>query len=149
MRTEAISAYQSVQAEQRQEAETQQQEHLANEGQKLQDSLPEWSDPEVAKAEKKQIAEYLVSNGYSQDELTAASDHRAIIMARKAMLFDSQQTGNNAIKKRVAKIPKVLKPGTTKSPEKSNQQKLDRLRATMISTGKVEDAHAYNKARRS
>ena len=149
MRTDAVAAYQSGQAERQQEAQKKQQDYLTLEGQKLQDSLPEWSNPKTAKAEKKQIAEYLIEAGYSQDELTAASDHRAIIMARKAMLFDLQQASSNVAAKKVSKIPKVIKPGTIKSPEQTNKQNLDRLHAKMRATGSLDDAHAYNKARRS
>jgi hypothetical protein len=65
------------------------------------------------------------------------------------MLYDSQKQGSNPAAKKVAKIPKVMKPGTTKSPETTNKQNLERLRARMVSEGTIEAAEAYRKAKRN
>lgn len=77
------------------------------------------ADPDVkalgedkAKEEYQKIGEYLVASGFPQEDVLVASDHRHFLVARKAMLYDQMKANNNVSKKRVAKVPKVLKPGT-------------------------------------
>lgn len=145
----ASAQYQQHNARQSEEAAASQQEYLRQEADKLVQALPEWKDVEKAKAEKAQLAEYLINQGFTKDDVMAASDHRLIVLARKAMMFDSTAAKSNAALKKVAKVAKVIKPGTTKSAEQINNQKLERLRLKSIETGSLDDAFAYQQARRS
>ena len=80
------------------------------------DKRPEWKDETVAKAEMKQLSEYLLEQGYSQQEIIEAIDHRAILLAWKAMERDAAKAKTTAAKKKVVKVPKVLKPGNSQAP---------------------------------
>ena len=91
-------------------------EKIAEEQQALRSKIPEWSDPEVKSAEETEIYNYLTEAdagyGFTPEEVANAGDHRLFLMARKAMLFDKQQSSIQTSKKRVLKIPKVMQPGT-------------------------------------
>lgn len=54
----------------------------------LADKLPQWRDPKRAAAEAREIEAVLRSAGYKDDELSQLADHRAVLIARKAMLYD-------------------------------------------------------------
>jgi hypothetical protein len=74
--------------------------------------VPEWSDEAKASAEQKAVATYLTEGGFSPDDIRIlAHNGRALAMAVKAMRYDSAKTKSEAIRKKVVKIPKVLKPG--------------------------------------
>lgn len=109
-----------------QEQQQLQQQILQEESESLLKALPDWQDSEKAKVEKSKIAEYLVSQGFTQEEVSAAADHRYILVARKAMLHDAMS--NNAPRKKVVKPLKVLKPGgkpeTTQKPAETDRATL-------------------------
>jgi hypothetical protein len=110
--------------------------------------VPEWKDAEVAKKEKQEIAAFLLDQGFTKEDLAAASDHRMILMARKAMLFDKGQDKTAIAQKKVLTIPKVLKAGATKSPAQINAANLAALAAKAKRTGSIEDAQALLRAKR-
>jgi hypothetical protein len=145
-KNKARQEYTKLVEQQSQEQEKAHQERLKQESELLVQKLPEWSDPEKAKAEKTALAEYLANQGFSSEEISGLTDHRFVLQARKAMLFDSKQQGTKAAAKKVAKIPKVMKPGAPKSPEQTNSQKLAKLKAKAERTGSLDDAFAYRQA---
>lgn len=118
----------------------QMQTRIQTEQQELLAKLPDWKDEVKAKAEKEQLRTFLESNGYKADEIGQVVDHRAIILARKAMLFDQIIAQQKETNKKVEKLPpKVERPGVSGGNEidgrSSAMQKLSR-------SGKVEDAAA-------
>ena len=105
---------QQNQAERSQQAlahrETQQQELLAK--------LPEWKDPVKAAAESTAIKTYLKAQGFDDAALSNINDHRAVIMGRKAMLYDQMMSKATAAAKKIQAIPqKVVRPGVGDSPQ--------------------------------
>ena len=103
------------------------QETLQREQQRLLRTIPEWRNDEVANTERKQLTEYLRGVGYTADELSNAFDHRPIVLARKAMLFDRLQKDGGVALKKVVKLPKkIVKPGSRPT---SREQQHDRERA--------------------
>jgi hypothetical protein len=119
-----------------------QQQVLANEEQKLVAAIPEWVDEDRARADKTRLVQYASDTlGFAPEELAAVTDHRAILMLRKAMLFDEAQSRRKEVVTKTTKTAPILKPGasrTTKtapSVEKKNRERLAR-------TGKVQDAAA-------
>lgn len=141
----ALQAYQASVGSSRQESESQRQAYLAEEAEKLHAAIPEWKDEKVAKAESQELAHFLLGRGYSKDEIANASDHRAIVMARKLMLYEKGQDKTELAKKKVLTIPKVMKPGTPKTPEHAKQSQIDAARARLRKTGKVDDAIALKR----
>jgi hypothetical protein len=107
------------------------------------DAIPEWKDEAKANSEKKAIAEYLINSGkYSQEEVGSLVDHRALVIARKAFLYDSLMQKKAGIEKKVADAPKFQKPGTTKTVKTQGQQRFEAKFNRLRGSGRVEDAAA-------
>ncbi|BAQ16919.1 hypothetical protein [Methyloceanibacter caenitepidi] len=87
-------------------------QHAQTEHAALLEAIPEWKDAEKAKAGKVQVIKYLSDMGFSENELANIVNHRVLVMARNSMLFEESQKKVSTAKKRVAKVPKTMKPGT-------------------------------------
>jgi len=116
------------------------------EAQMLLDKLPEWSDESVASRETADIAKYLLTNGFSQNEVSTVVDHRAVIMARKAMLYDQMkaegEVKQEVAKKKVKKLPKVAKPGASKDKAQAKAEAQKAIRQKVKRSGNVDDVAA-------
>jgi hypothetical protein len=148
MKHEASSAYQEAVKQNLAEFEKNRLQHLQEQHTLLLDKLPEWQDADKAKAGKAKLADYLMKQGFSDQDVAGASDHRLILMARKAMLYDELQANTDAAKKKVAKVPKVLKPGALKPKDQISRERVVQARSRLRQTGKLDDAYALLKARR-
>lgn len=81
---------------------------------KLHEALPDWKDTAKATAESNKIKEYLLSEGWTMHDVNNLADHRHVLAARKAMLYDALLTRAKETQKAVAAKPaKVERPGTT------------------------------------
>ena len=113
---------------------------LAKQQEELLAKLPDWKDPAKASAEKAALQKYLLEQGFDPNDVNSVSDHRAVIMGRKAMLYDAMMAKANAAAKKVAAAPqRVVRSGVADSG------KPDGRSAAMVrlgKTGKVEDAAA-------
>jgi hypothetical protein len=96
---------QSEQAQQmRAFLQTQQDELLAK--------LPEWKDEAKAKTERAAIKDYLKTQGLEEAQIDNISDHRVVILSRKAMLYDQMMAKAKAAAQKVGNLPqKVERPG--------------------------------------
>lgn len=122
---ERQAAYQqnSHKAAQLQQVEVQERiksfsEYTANEHQALLDKLPEWKDEAKAKGDKAKIADFLQSQGFKPEELftqydrngniekPGLVDHRTLLLARKAMLYDEVMSKAKEAAKKVEALPK-------------------------------------------
>jgi hypothetical protein len=129
---------QRVAALQQAEAQQAQMRHLQSQQQDLLAKLPEWRDDAKSKAEKVAIRDYLAQQGYEPDAINNIADARAVILARKAMLYDQMVGKASAAAKKVATLPtKVERPGmggnTGIEPRTAALLRLNK-------SGKVEDA---------
>lgn len=142
----AASKFQeNVQANEQQQQEFM-RNHLAQEQVELVKAIPAWTNPDVAKKEGAEVFQYLVSIGVPESDAGNILDHRQVVLARKAMLFDKSQSKTDVAKKKVTRIPKVLKPGATRSPERANQEKINQSKNRLQQSGSIEDALAILRA---
>lgn len=77
--------------------------------------------PELAEQDARmELAQYLIGQGFSQEELGSVADHRLFLLAHKARLHDATKEKVDTARKKVATIPKVMKPGAAqqKAPQK-------------------------------
>ena len=122
-------------------------EHLQKvqqEQQKLVKAIPEWKDEKVAEMDKRNIVTYAKRYGFNDQELNNATDHRAILMLRKAMMFDDLQAKKPLVKKKVKKAPKMTKSGKKLTTQKSlNAGKVDKAYNKLKSTGSMDSAVDY------
>jgi hypothetical protein len=109
-------------------------EYAQSEREKLKAALPEWRDSKVAESEASEIAQYLLGNGYDPAELSELYDHRALILARKAYLYDKRAS----MKPDQQKQSVSIKPGTPQQNNTSQKQR-DSLKQRAIRTGNRED----------
>lgn len=136
---------------QRQQADAQRQEQFGEYAQReqvaLHEAIPEWRNAEAAIVEKQQVSEYLLDHGYNDDEVANAYDHRAIVLARKAMMWDESQAKASVATKRVLKIgKKILKPGARQGKADQKQDATRGLRQRLKKSGRVDDAVALYQA---
>ncbi len=140
-RNMAAAELQRVHEQQRQDAQRRFIEVRQAEEQALVEKLPEWREEAKAKEGKAQVAKYLKDAGYSDEQLSTLVDHRSVIIARKAMLYDQMVARKPAVENKVRNAPPVLKPGVAKQGNGEAERALaarDRLKKT----GRVEDAAA-------
>lgn len=123
---------QAIMSQQQAEAQAQYQNHLKTEFDTMLDKIPAWRDEKVREAERSKVISYAKSKmGYTDDEIAQASDHRAIVTLRKAMLYDELMGGKTQAKKKVKTAPKMVKAGSPKTKSevvsKRNQDMMKRF----------------------
>ena len=134
---------QAIMSQQQAEVQAQYQNHLKTEFDTMLDKIPAWRDEKVREAERSKVISYAKSNmGYTDDEIAQASDHRAIVTLRKAMLYDELMGGKTQAKKKVKTAPKMVKAGSPKTKSevvsKRNQDMMKRFNNNSTVEGAVE-----------
>jgi hypothetical protein len=147
MKQDTVANYQANAQARAQEFEVQKQQYLQQQSGVLLEKLPEWRDPKCAEAEKAKLTNYLFHQGFAQQELANLIDHRQVLLARKAMLYDESRGQVDTAKKKVAKVPKVMKPGAPKPMEQRATERLQALKAKLEKSGSLDDALAYRMAK--
>jgi hypothetical protein len=113
---------------------------LAAENAKLLEAIPEWKDQAVSKKDRDDLLAYGQQTGFSEQELKSVVDSRALIMLRKAMLYDRAEAAKAAaqpkVKEKIDKA-KVVAPGPK---GKSQVTELTRRNQRLAKTGSVKDA---------
>ena len=131
---------QAIMQRQQQEQMMQVQQQLEQGRQWLNQVIPEWKDAEAAKAERAAMKAYGKKFGYSDEELSQVADPRAVVLLRKAMLYDRMQERRGQIKpSKKAEVP-VMKPGPASPPSAKKTSELTRAKQRLAKTGKVSDA---------
>ena len=87
------------------------QRMLAAESAALFAKLPEWRNSEARTKEQQKIRASLESVGFNANEIDGVMDHRMLIVARKAALWDELQSGKKQKIGQVQAAPPVVKPG--------------------------------------
>ena len=129
--------------QERAKAELSQQEQvqhtIAEEAKRLSALIPEWNDAEVAKREKAELREYMLKNGYTEQEIASVAKAAYVNTLRKAMLYDRLQAAKPAVENKVKAAPKLVKPG--QAQQANQNQQITKLKAQFKkSGGKVADA---------
>lgn len=108
-----------------------QQQYAAEQATLLPRRIPEWATPEVASREKAGVRDMLLSSGYTQDEVNGLSDSRAVVIARKAYLYDQvmaeRKSKTSIAKKKVAAKPPVPVRSTGPAPKPKGDPRKARL----------------------
>lgn len=135
----------AIQSEQQRLSQISQQEQLQYRNQMLQQeqealiaAIPEWKDSKKAAAEKAMLVQFGQKAGFSPDELQNVVDHRAVVMLRKAALYDQMMTKRKDIKPVTNNGPRPAKPGA--AGRISNTTEAVRSQQRLAKTGRVDDA---------
>lgn len=131
-RLNGYKAQHQQQVQQGQAAWQQEQQKSFQEGhQKLNDAM---AGPEFAKAgewnedAKKEVYHSMVASGVPEQILQSTPYWQAFVWARKAMLYDKMTTEANKTAKKVARLPKITKPGAKKSKTQAKRGNLAEAR---------------------
>lgn len=130
---QSLSAHQQTLTQQHSQ---QQQEVLQRESAKLKQAVPDWSNEKKAALES-----YLSDNfGITNDEMSSISDHRFIVLANKAMLFDSQAKATEQVAKKIKTKPKLQKPTKQRSDKQIRAKNLSGMKSRFRKTPSAENA---------
>ena len=114
--------------------------YLQEQQKQLTIKLPELNHPQNGLQFKKQMRDYLSSQGFNDQEIDSVYDHRYVMLVRDAMSYRNLQAAKPQIKKKAINAPKIVKGGVSKSKgqqaAEAKRQQLSRLKKS----GKVADA---------
>jgi len=134
-----------VRAEQARIADQQQREQQEQLGQvvqaesrKLAEVIPEYADPQKGETLRRELREFGLKAGFSDQELANVYDSRAVLTLYKAMQYDKLQSAKPGITKKVNEAPKVMKSGVSQPRDSSDEMK--KLKSRAKQTGRVADA---------
>lgn len=135
----------AIQSEQQRLAFLSQQEQAQLMQQKLQQeqeallaAIPDWKDAKKAQAEKALLVEFGQKIGFTPEELKSVVDHRAVLMLRKAALYDQMMSKRGNIKPVTNNGPRPAKPGAAGRVSSSTESV--RAQQRVAKTGRVDDA---------
>jgi hypothetical protein len=128
-----------INQQQEQDRQVQMQSVVAEEMQKLSSYIPEFTDPAKGEAIRNDIRAFGKQIGFSDNELAAVYDSRAVLTLYKAMQYDKLVASKPAITKKVNEAPKAIKSGVSK-PRDSNAEETRKLKARARSSGSIRDA---------
>ena len=135
----AIQSEQQRLAQLSQREQAQQREALlAQEQEALVAAIPEWKDAKKAQAEKAMLVQFGQKIGFTPDDLKNVVDHRAVVMLRKAALYDQMMSKRGQIKPVTNNGPRPAKPGA--AGRVSSNTEAMRAQQRVAKTGRVDDA---------
>jgi len=134
---------QVVQQQMQQQSQAEQQARLAyaqQEAYKLQELVPELSDPKKLESFQSSVVEAAKHYGYTPDEINGIVSHRDMLVLRDAMKYRQLQKKGDIVREKSKKARKPVKAGAKKTYSKGQAEKkqLDKLRQS----GSIDDALA-------
>lgn len=112
--------------------------HIADQREQLLAKIPEWKDEAKQKAGVAEVKTYLEKQGLSAAEIQGVTDHRAIVMTRKAMLYDQMIAKASVAAKKVAAAPQRVERAS--GGESNTLDKRNAAFQRLSKTGRAEDA---------
>ena len=112
---------------------------LAEESQKLHAAIPEFADEAKAKELKGQLRDYLKTYGYNDQEIANVYDHRHVMILRDAMAYRAMQSKKPELTKKVINLPKVQKPGASKTKAEIKSEQVKQKLAKIRKSGSTKD----------
>ena len=129
---------------------TQQQQHeeaqahgqyVTEERQKLESIIPEWKNPEFRSKVGKDLTEFAVSQGFSEQDIMRLADHRQLLVLMQAKAFQEMQNAQVTAKaKKTKKKPKMVSSGTGQKKGANAKSKRIASMKRLQASGKAEDA---------
>jgi hypothetical protein len=90
-----------------------QEQYVTQQREILPEVIPEWRDSKVAAQEATQIRDFLLGEGFTEQDIGGLTNATLVKLARKAMLYDRGETRVTAAKAKPKKArAKTLKSGT-------------------------------------
>jgi hypothetical protein len=134
--------FQQQQAQLSQYQQQQLGEVVAKEHQALNEKMPDYGDQVKGAQLRKDLSTYLAERGgFTPQEISTAYDHRMVVIATKAMLYDRQiSAAASADTKRNNVAPQVRAPGTSQDNDRGPRSRLQARVNRLGRTNSVRDA---------
>lgn len=116
------------------ERQSQYDQMVSKEREALVAKLPEYAKEEAPK----KLASYLITQGISQQEADNLADHRAVVIAHKAMLWDELQAKTPDAQKKLEAAPKLNKPSARQDGSAVSQERFDQAKKSFLQAGSVK-----------
>ena len=142
----AQAGFAETQQRQANDQALQQQQALQRGSEQLIANIPEWKDPKIAADEHATIREYLTTKGYTANDVDNIVDHRAVEIARDAVLGHNIRTGKELKAKRKAKTGATLR-ATGEPAPKPKARSLKSAEKALDATGDIDAAVDLQMAR--
>jgi len=114
------------------------------ESERLLTVFPEWRESEKASEGLNRLSGYLVNDmGFSEGDVAQAVDHRLFVMAEKARRWDEFEKSGGVARKKLAPLPKVIKPGVRVPPETKAAKTAAQHKRRLMQRGSQADAVAF------
>jgi len=128
-----------TQIRQRQLQEQAQQQVQAEQA-RIPEMIPEWRNHDVATKEAKEIRDFLMGKGFSEQDVDGIRHAGIVAMARNAMLFErGKQKISQAKGERKASGPKPMKAGS-KGTQPRKRSDVEKAQNRLRQSGRVADA---------
>lgn len=109
-------------AQQKQDEDAQAHQKRQGEArQKLMESIPEWKDQAVRKADQERMWNYGLSLGFAPEELAGHADHRLMLVLRDASAYRALQEKKPEVEKKVEAVKTVQPGASTGQPTRQTQ----------------------------
>lgn len=132
----------------RQQAEDFQRSHqkfLEDQSRMLSEKIPEFADPDKGPKFKTELKSYLKGQGLNDTEISGIADHRMVVIARKAMLYDAALKSREAAAQTAKPVPNVQRPGASPRTDVKAEIRKHAM-SKLAKTGSVDDAAAVFKS---
>lgn len=148
---ESMQQYQQNAAQIKQTIEQQQQLEqearqvtLRQEFDKLVQADPDFADENTASKIKQKMLNFAKNVGFTEDDISGITDHRTLLVLKKAALYDELQKAKPQVNKRAKKArPFTAKPGAKKSEKSSKAKARQRSAERMKQTGNIDDVAKF------
>lgn len=106
--------------------------------------IPEWRDPKRFSRERDEIKAAMLSWGFSEDDLAQITDPRAMLVARKAWLYDRLLASRkDKLQPKSQVRPRAIEPGAKPYRNRGlDAQRARALRERALSSGSIDDVAA-------
>ena len=132
---------QKIAQQQAQEHEAHLKQHLTNQRVEMLERIPEWKNDETREFERKEVIKYAQKRvGFSEEEISSASDARAIELLYKAWKWDNLMEKKPTTKKRTRQAPKMAKAGQPATKREVANRSKRKAREQFEKAGTVDAA---------
>ena len=137
----AVEAEQQRLAQVRQrQLDEQVQKQVQTEQARLPEMIPEWRNADVAQREAKEIRDFLLAKGFSEQDVNGITHAGVVAMARNAMLFErGKQKISQAKGERKQSGPKPMRAGS-KGTQPRKRSDVEKAQNRLRQSGRVADA---------
>ena len=106
---------------------------------RLPEIIPEWKNAETARKEAKEVRDFLLANGFSEQDVDGITNAGVVKLARNAMLFEKGRAKISEAKGQAKPGPKPMKAGS-RGTQPRRRGDVEKAQQRLKQTGRVTDA---------